>query len=383
MDITDFFNSTIVNLPKTNNKLFLPIYLENIFKEYYSEIDKLCVDQTKYHGTDGETLDIIVDEIKGHKKDIEHLGNSIINSVNEYFKGYPNEAYNKINTGLIKVKPYINKLVNISDPNFQTAYYRMRKGDNKTYSKYEMFHIPFEKRYKIETKRYSISGFPCLYLGSSSYVCWEELDKPNLNTIQISQLEPKNHVKIINFGFPPKYIYNALSQKTTNLYDALEKYIISFSILWPLIASCSIKVKEKNHNFKEEYIIPQLLMQWVHKEKDIDGIRYFSIDIEKLPRFSLLYQNYAFPVKVNLLSQFGLCSHLKSLFKITDTLSYKISKANNKINTCKISESQLQKLPNLLNFNKIKLIKGKEIEYKNTDFGKIECLLETMPTFDL
>ncbi|MFW1494652.1 hypothetical protein ACEV9S_24505, partial [Vibrio parahaemolyticus] len=49
---------------------------------------------------------------------------------------------------------------------------------------------------------------------------------------------------------------------------------------WPLIAACSIRVKNPSDNFKPEYIIPQLLLQWARDYKSIDGIRYTSTHIE-------------------------------------------------------------------------------------------------------
>lgn len=42
------------------------------------------------------------------------------------------------------------------------------------FSKDEMFHIPYEKRNLVGNQRFSLSGLPCLYLGGSSYICWEE-----------------------------------------------------------------------------------------------------------------------------------------------------------------------------------------------------------------
>ena len=41
------------------------------------------------------------------------------------------------------------------------------------FSKDEMFHIPYDKRNLIGNQRFSISGTPCLYIGGSSYICWE------------------------------------------------------------------------------------------------------------------------------------------------------------------------------------------------------------------
>lgn len=63
-----------------------------------------------------------------------------------------------------------------------------------------MFHIPFELRGKAATQRYSIPGLPSLYLGSSCYICWEELHRPDLNTVNSTRLKKDNNVKYLDFG---------------------------------------------------------------------------------------------------------------------------------------------------------------------------------------
>ena len=72
--------------------------------------------------------------------------------------------------------------------------YRMRIS-KETLSKEKMFHVPFNMREKVSSARFSIPGFPCLYLGTSLEVCWNEIKR---------SLESENkylHVgsRIINF----------------------------------------------------------------------------------------------------------------------------------------------------------------------------------------
>ena len=50
------------------------------------------------------------------------------------------------------------------------------------------------------------------------------------------------------------------------------RYIVSY----PLAAACSVKVKDRNSKFVEEYIFPQLFMQWIRKSDVVDGVRYKS-----------------------------------------------------------------------------------------------------------
>ena len=46
---------------------------------------------------------------------------------------------------------------------------------------------------------------------------------------------------------------------------------------YPLILACSFVDHNSKANFKQEYIIPQMLMQWIYRNKDeIQGVSYFS-----------------------------------------------------------------------------------------------------------
>lgn len=53
------------------------------------------------------------------------------------------------------------------------------------------------------------------------------------------------------------------------------KNLIEYFLYWIIQCACSIFVKNKNRVFKEEHIIPQLIMQNIRRT-DIDGIMYFS-----------------------------------------------------------------------------------------------------------
>ena len=60
--------------------------------------------------------------------------------------------------------------LNIKDYNTgEKAFYRMRNSQEYVqYEKNEMYHIPFDKNYLVGNERFSITGFPTLYL--SSYI---------------------------------------------------------------------------------------------------------------------------------------------------------------------------------------------------------------------
>ena len=79
----------------------------------------------------------------------------------------------------------------------------------------------------------------------------------------------------------------------------------SFLKRFPLIIATMIKVNKNKDFFKPEYIIPQLLMEWIielHKSKKIDktqkpiGIVYTSVHINKQLEFpQAVFYNFAIP----------------------------------------------------------------------------------------
>lgn len=74
------------------------------------------------------------------------------------------------------------------------------------------------------------------------------------------------------------------------------EYLIKYIITYPLAAACSVKVKNRSSNFVEEYIFPQLFMQWIRETDDIDGVRYKSSLNSTLVQ-SMGAINIALPVK--------------------------------------------------------------------------------------
>ena len=136
-----------------------------------------------------------------------------------------------------------------------------------TLARHEMFHIPFNKRYLVGNQRYSISGIPCLYLGQSTYICWEELGHPNPYTCNFIGVKTISEQKVLDMTIP----------------QAFEG--VNISII-PTILSC-ILYSRKDRVFKQEYILPQLIMQaLLQKRKNIIGIKYHST--------SLFYTDFPF-----------------------------------------------------------------------------------------
>lgn len=200
----------------------------------------------------------------------------------------------------------------------QSRLYRIRETEHGgLFSKEEMFHIPFDKRHLITNGRYSINGIPSLYLCESTYICWEELENPNFDTCNVSMFINDQTISVINL---------------TPIMDTFDKEKI---LKYPLAYVCSLGTNHPEYPFKEEYVIPQMLMQclFIHNKTNpvtsYVGIRYISNKAYvQRPLFPLnekkdlkRYFNYAFPA-FGPYDNHGLSEKLKSIFSWSSPDTY-------------------------------------------------------------
>lgn len=79
---------------------------------------------------------------------------------------------------------------------------RMVEGRNRVLKAKEMFHVPFELVRKIGNNRFSISGYPCLYLSNTIWACWEEMKEPAMEDFCISLVKPTKDIELLDLRFP-------------------------------------------------------------------------------------------------------------------------------------------------------------------------------------
>lgn len=162
----------------------------------------------------------------------------------------------------------------------------------------------------------------------------------------------------------------------------VEKNIIrdgkNILMIWPLIASCSFKVKNENEGFTPEYIIPKHLLEWVRIHKNLDGIKFISTKSEeKHLKNNGSLVNYVVPVKKVL--EKGHCTELASKIKVTESISWEVL---NLINQDIIDFNK--KFENTFKFDynyklhSLELIKGRPQMYWKTAFGQLEYQLNEM-----
>lgn len=307
MKFHEVFNEELLQLPKSipNNSSFKK-FLYQLFDKYLELIkdivpEKVCIKGLENVSNFKQTYLIQGKFINGLKSSIEY-----------YYNGQPAQAFFEFEKTLNqRLKNYPQMLV-ISNVSAHENFYRIRKSEsNYLFKPNEMFHISYENRHKVSAQRYSINGFPTLYLSNALYLAWEELNRPELNKFQVIRFELQKELKILDLS---------ISDWSVDYYN---KWAYKFLLSWPLIAACSIKVKEKEAPFKAEYIIPQLLLQWVRNQTVIDGIKCNSSHLthDFQMKNSNLY-NLVLPVKIDKNS--GLCPELARFFKSTDTVSWQI-----------------------------------------------------------
>lgn len=211
--------------------------------------------------------------------------------------------------------------------------YRARS-DKIVSERKEMLHIPYDLKDKVSEQRFSLKHNPCLYLGTTSYDCWLECNKPLLEEFYISGFRLKKErrdIKIFNLVVSEPLI-NGTYQKPENkkVYQTLQNTMLK---LFPLVISTSFIVLENEKNrTKYEYIIPQLIMQSL-SDLNIDGVAYLS----KRGENDFQYPhgvNLAIPINdINEKKQYGdICNQ----FLITDPQCF-INISNENVKTTSLS----------------------------------------------
>lgn len=252
--------------------------------------------------------------------------------IDVYLKGYPFLAFFKMDP-LMKI--LMSEPLNVyQDSSWSHPFemhrhslrlYRMVNVDDiKNYSRSRVFHTPYTLRSKIPTSRYSIAGFPSLYLSTDLELCFEELGGKLALThylaarFEINQIENLK-VKIIELGIKPQdFFENKTNRRIDKDLLKGDKILREYILWYPLIAASSFARPTKKDPFAVEYILPQLLMQWIRKnstKEEFYGIRYFSC--ASLIASNMGF-NYIFPTSGEYLANdIPYCLVLGKLFKCT------------------------------------------------------------------
>lgn len=362
-------------------ELSLPIFYEegNCKDELNNRIQAFCKLLKSCEEIEDSSIDII-----------QHFSNHVSAMFDEYYLGHLENAYKEFNSAIAYI--YRDAPVLLTDVPDESLFRARINENDRDYKNNEMFHIKYSDRGKVSTQRFSFPGLPCLYLGASSYVCWLELNRPSFDKFQVALITHINgnekKEKVLDLAIHPHTFYNELERrengtKTEHENISLEKYLH----YWPLIAACSMAVKNEKDVFKPEYIFPQFLLQMIiegmnEEFQDVHGIRYMSI---KAGRISLkqyesdyrTYTNYVFPIRSEKPNEDGFCRELSESFVVSRNYSGR----ELQILTDMIREKGIEwnKFPdNHADFDDARIYGSNDYgyKYKNSIFKRIEKILE-------
>lgn len=262
---------------------------------------------------------------------VEQLCGGIIRSIDYEYQGMRHSAYVSIKNQLEGYKTSKTEIIGLAiDRNIQivrtgTVSYRMRKVDleeQQNLKRKDMFHIPLDKKGLVQTQRYSVPGYPCLYLSHGIYGCWEEMGRPVFGTIMVSKFVSQVEFKVLDLRIPPKEAWEADMDRCVMFY--------------PLVIACMVQVSNSKDFYKPEYLIPQLLTEWIisHNkdempDKEIAGILFTSAKKNKdfdYPEGS--WDNYAIPV-LKPLGKNKYCERLTKIFKLSAPTYYDLEVLKN------------------------------------------------------
>lgn len=216
--IIDISNLEFKNLWE-DEKLFLPIRwdgydflqtLNGLFDYYIKKLDLLP----------NNGYDVRVDS-----KVVKRACGYLSKAVAHYLNGFPSKAYSSFKSAMnifmdkplkIYQKSAIEQFEdrrNHHNTDDSLKLFRVTAvGDNKPYGRERVFHTPYNLRSKVSTNRYSIAGYPSLYLGTSLELCCEETHinpRQDFALASIFKLErtleySNTNIQVIELGVKPK-----------------------------------------------------------------------------------------------------------------------------------------------------------------------------------
>lgn len=152
-------------------------------------------------------------------------------------------------------------------------FYRVRSVSyGSTFPRYEIFHTPVSLRDKISTSRYSIAGYPSLYLADALKLSMQEMGQPYhsiASSFKLAGTRENESGLVIDLGIRPQdFIFPKMKSSKGGVTKKLDTLYTHRYIFWfPLLAACSFVRENPSSSYSDEYAIPQLLMQWLRLSK--------------------------------------------------------------------------------------------------------------------
>lgn len=312
------------NFNLCRGKESIPEFLKSHYNEYISDMEEAVRSENKLIEKE------FIQKLKKNMRIIKKICKDIVDINEIYHDGNILEAYKKAYRLFNYASPYYMEPFYYDD---YYKFYRIREGDFRIKSgedskkiKAELFHIKNDKRNLIGAYRYSVSGFPCLYLSTGFELSWFECGMPKEFSYCNMKFTNRHEIKLIDFTNRPDEVITAVKFDLLNLIncDSTEEkkkkewvyeYLMKYIIIYPISIACSLKVEKRSDRFVEEYVFPQMFMQWIREKSQYDGVKYkSSLDTSLVDGMSAC--NIVLPVKK--FREDGLCEELTSKIEISD-----------------------------------------------------------------
>ena len=361
MKIREFLNHKLLQLPKSWRPEYESYYesVIRIGKEYLNLIKS--IDEDEIFGQD------------------RYLGNfnkqSLIDGCTEVYRavvhciriyldeGNPHKSYNAFNDRFSlknDISNSVQPIFFIETTQIHGYLFRLREKDQVA-DIGDLFHVPFDKRHRLRSNRYSIPGYPTLYFSNSVFTAYKELGSSGYDNLFASKFEYKPHFNRTEYLLDLRS-YQQFYDNPSDLYKYLAR--------WPLIMACNMRVGYPEGPFKPEYVIPQIVLQWVKNNikiggRKIIGVSYSSSKVHDYrDEYYGHFYNIAIPVHHS--SRKGYCEVLTKIFSLTKPISFNEAL---KVDVKTTKRGQVKSID----------LNGIETEYIKTDFGKIEEVLSRPP----
>lgn len=140
-----------------------------------------------------------------------------------------------------------------------------------------MLHVPLTKRSLISSNRFSLPGIPCLYIASTTYCCWKELEEPSdMSIVALRVNECGKKLKILNLVITQ----NLINGVDCNPFQPMSELALKMRLFFPLVIATSVSTINRDKcGYNPEYTISHLIMRCL-KELNIDGVAYLSTRID-------------------------------------------------------------------------------------------------------
>lgn len=253
----------------------------------------------------------------------------------------------------------------------------------------DVFHLPFQL--KSPSYRFSPPGRPAIYLGNNVYVCWLECQKPPLETCRVARFEIQRHDDDYFLDLPANhaaYFEPIVAAETLGAhleidprrimnspyYDDVEGELVEYLSVWPLLTAMTVQKHQSSSADPPEYLIPQLLMQWVLKRKNMLGVRYFTSKLEVDHRGRATIEssiNVALPTRTT--KSEGFCDFLTGRVHCTSPQAF-VEVAN--VPDRELFTREAADLRQAAGGRYMLTWEGSMHHYQNTPFGRMEYWLD-------